>query len=460
MAFTRVQPQAQVQMIPIYSSSIPIYASPTSKDGVVRRVSSCPRPVAITGVQPQAQVQVIQARASPTSKVEVVRRVSSMVVMPTTSAVRLQTDGNRLAASPQACTTTKAARRKGPAPHASLGSDDPPPETAQLLPALPSSWAVDYEIVPEMPVLGAGAFGTILQVRHTETGQNFACKVLHRQFLKARGIAAQIQAEIGYMHAASASCRVANLFAAVEEAGCVFLLMELCVYGSLENELSVQAAGYLPDERAARCAKHLFQGLQDIHAMGIIHRDIKIGNLLVTTGVNGPTVKLTDFGWAAATETRPADLAGTFQTMAPEILRGEAQTTAVDLWSAGAVIYQLVTGLPLVNAESSNAHEEIHTRKQRLLDEIGFLCPLNEDVRPSHVSPVCWDLLCQLLRHDVKDRVSASEALQHEWLREPQLADQGSGLPKGAPATPATSLPGTPSIRSVPSSSLSDRSES
>lgn len=302
--------------------------------------------------------------------------------------------------------------------------------TPKPLPALPAAWTQDYEVVHERPVIGAGAFGTVFQVRHKATQQPFACKVIQRQFLEVRGIGSQLQAEIHFMHYASQSCRVARLLGAAEEAGCVFLLQELCAFGSLDHELRAQPTGYLPDARAARCAKHMLQGLMDLHSMGIIHRDIKLENLLVTTG---GTVKLTDFGWAASAHTKPTDLAGTFHIMAPEILLGEPQSTAADLWSAGAVIFHMVTGRQLIQANigvgateltNCDPHGATRLRQQYLLDDINRTCPLSDSARPVHVSVACWDLLRQLLMPNAEQRLSASAALQHEWVREPVLQDQ------------------------------------
>eukprot|EP00930_Biecheleria_cincta_P053449 TRINITY_DN3895_c0_g1_i1.p1 TRINITY_DN3895_c0_g1~~TRINITY_DN3895_c0_g1_i1.p1 ORF type:complete len:276 (+),score=40.92 TRINITY_DN3895_c0_g1_i1:495-1322(+) len=269
------------------------------------------------------------------------------------------------------------------------------------------------------------------------------------------------------MYRCSLSSRhVARLFAAVEDAGCIFLLMELCALGSLEHVLRAQPSGYIEDERAACCAKDLFQGLVDIHSMGFMHRDIKMGNVLVTNGVDGPVVKLTDFGWAAAVQSRLTDLAGTFQTMAPEVLRGEPQTTAVDIWSAGAVIYQMVTGWPVVSpdfdteATNSDPQQALRACKEHLLDQIIATCPPSEHSRPAHVSPRCWELLGQLLQPEAKARFSAVEALQHEWLQQP-VARQWSVFPNSVcsetsatnmPGTPSTLVPGTPSTLSHSSS--------
>jgi len=282
-------------------------------------------------------------------------------------------------------------------------------------------------------------------------------------------MAAQLQKEVDYMFLASSSCRVVNLHAAIEEAGYIFMLLELCEQGSLEDELA--ASKCLSEALAARYARQLFEGLMDLHSLGIIHRDVKLGNLLVTSSASGPSVKITDFGWAASSEDKVADVAGTFEMMAPEILRGEVQTTAVDMWSAGAVIFQLLTGQPLLphfstGVSTTSPHEALHIRRQRLLQEMMAFCPLSESARPAHVSKSCWNFLSLLLTTDVDARATAQGALQHEWLK-PTLqmtpdvdacimakdTSQHEWPKQATPSptlqTPATSTPSTPDVLSA-----------
>merc|ERR1719215_1912205 len=82
----------------------------------------------------------------------------------------------------------------------------------------------------------------------------------------------------------------------------------------------------------------LMSGLRDLHNLGILHRDIKPENLLIA-----------DVGWCADLRDAPSSLAGTFQYMAPEMLlqRG-VQTEAVDVWSSGVTMTQLLTGRQLL----------------------------------------------------------------------------------------------------------------
>merc|ERR1719313_198018 len=226
-----------------------------------------------------------------------------------------------------------------------------PTSSTSPMPSLPSAWKSQFDLVPDKPMIGSGAFGTIFQVRDRFSHHTFAVKVMQRNYYERRGMGKQLSTEIQAMQRAAAVgdagwSRVVQFHGAQEEGGYIFLLLELCLYGNLAQQLALTPQG-ISEATVARCARHLFQGLRDIHAAGIIHRDIKLANLLITT--NG-VLKITDFGWAAEACEAPRGLAGTFETMAPEVLRQKPQTTAVDMWSAGAVLYHLVTGRRLIQS--------------------------------------------------------------------------------------------------------------
>lgn len=227
--------------------------------------------------------------------------------------------------------------------------------------------------------------------------------------------------------------RVVQLHGAKEENGCIFLLLELCMYGNLTQQLASTPHG-IPEATAMRNARHLFQGLRDIHMAGILHRDIKLENLLITT--NG-VLKITDFGWAVESRDSPRGLAGTFDTMAPEVLQNQVQTTAVDMWSAGAVLFNLVCGRKLIQANVGPGATQLtlkdqrsadQVRKERLLADIKKSCPPPFSARPVGVSEACWDLIRKLLDPDVERRYTAIEALDHPWLR----AEKDQELARGS----------------------------
>lgn len=125
------------------------------------------------------------------------------------------------------------------------------------------------------------------------------------------------------------------------EDGRMFLAMAYVDGGTLRDRL---AHGPLEPLEAALLAAQVAEGLGAAHARGIIHRDIKPGNLLLGDGL----VKIADFGVARLSDqapiTRDGQTVGTWSYMAPEQIRGDEITPAADLWSLGVVLYEMVTG--------------------------------------------------------------------------------------------------------------------
>ncbi|HEX2391659.1 MAG TPA: protein kinase, partial [Solirubrobacterales bacterium] len=113
----------------------------------------------------------------------------------------------------------------------------------------------------------------------------------------------------------------------------------------------LQRQGPVDPEGAAEIGIQACAGLDYAHRRGIIHRDVKPGNLMITGGAVGGgemTVKLTDFGIARAIEqtriTQVGSVVGTAAYLAPEQVRGEEATPATDVYALGVVLYQFLTG--------------------------------------------------------------------------------------------------------------------
>jgi len=299
------------------------------------------------------------------------------------------------------------------------------------LPALPNVWRASFEVCAENPIIGTGSFAQVFQVLHRTSRQHFAVKVMHRPHFSIRGIEAQIDAEIRSMQLLSgdvpgldAERHVVRLHDVTEELDNVFLLLELCHRGDVRRLLREKACGRLAEADAALWARQLFLGLSNIHRLGVLHRDIKPENLLCT---HDSLLKITDFGWCAELKDAPNTLAGTFHYMAPEVLRLQPQTAAADVWSAGAVIFQMLTGRQLLNTflgagatriSHQNPQESTNIRRKRLLEEIATACPPSPSLRPQDVSPSCWKALRRMLAPDVDKRMTVDEALRHDWLQQ------------------------------------------
>jgi hypothetical protein len=151
-----------------------------------------------------------------------------------------------------------------------------------------------------------------------------------------------------------ASPHVVTVFDVVEEPDAVWLVMELVRAPSLEA--LVRERGPLPPALAARIGLGVLDALVAAHAVGVLHRDVKPANVLVSAGANDGDdddrlgVKLTDFGVAALQDesglTLPGLVVGSPSYMAPEQASGDEVGPPADLWALGALLYFAVEGVP------------------------------------------------------------------------------------------------------------------
>src|SRR6266480_2027429 len=169
--------------------------------------------------------------------------------------------------------------------------------------------------------------------------------------------------------------------------------MQLVPHRSLSD--ITRGDGPLPPGRAAQVGLQILNAIRAAHAVGVLHRDVKPGNVLL-----GPDdrVVLTGFGTVVAdgspTLTTSGVLIGSPSYVAPERVRGEPATPAADLWSLGATVYAAVEGRPPFERD-------------------GWMAVLTAVVsdgpdRPSRAGPL-WPVISGLLRKDPGDRLDAAE---------------------------------------------------
>ena len=209
-------------------------------------------------------------------------------------------------------------------------------------------------------VLGEGGMGIVVAARHLDLGSRVALKFLTAEMAKHASIVER------FMREARASaqlqsenvCRVIDV-GRVEETGIPYIVMEYLQGQDLS--LILKSAGPLPATTVAEYMLQAIQALAEAHAVGIVHRDIKPGNLFVTQRPNGkPLVKVLDFGVAKAPTaeqdfslTRTQNVMGSPGYMSPEQLKSSKVVDArADIWSIGVVMYELICGRQPFIAES------------------------------------------------------------------------------------------------------------
>jgi serine/threonine-protein kinase len=191
--------------------------------------------------------------------------------------------------------------------------------------------------------IGVGGMGEVWEADDTVLGRRVALKVLVQE------LANDPRATRRFVREARATAKlthpnVTRIYDFGRDGGVPYLVMELLEGDTLADRL---ASGPLPPAEAASIGAAVADALDAAHRQGIIHRDIKPGNVLLTPAGE---VKVMDFGIAAAADethsTTGSGLYGTAAYISPERAAGQAATPAADLYSLGAVLYELLTGRP------------------------------------------------------------------------------------------------------------------
>ncbi|WP_253862819.1 serine/threonine-protein kinase [Prauserella halophila] len=208
------------------------------------------------------------------------------------------------------------------------------------------------------------------------------------------------------------------VFDITEHDGDPVLVMEYLPSQSLSAILAER--GTLPVPEVARIGEQVAAALVAAHRAGIVHRDIKPGNLLIDSG---GTCKITDFGISRAsgdlTLTQTGLIGGTPAYLAPELARGADPTPASDVFALGATLYHAIEGLPPYGD---------NTNQLALL-----YAAANGQINPPHHAGQATALLMSLLRTEADERPTMGEAQE-------QLAQLAGGAPTAGPPLAATAV--------------------
>ena len=255
-------------------------------------------------------------------------------------------------------------------------------------------------------VIGHGHFGTVRLATHkTRLNSQYAVKTIVKKKLK--GDLSQLQREMEILYTLDHP-NIIKLYAVYEDAKYFHLVTEYCSGGELFDRIVEK--GHFSESEAARLMGKLFLAVNNLHANNICHRDLKPENFLFESEDPSAELKLIDFGLSNKFFDKFAGVemhsfVGTPHYVAPEVLKG-GYGTKCDMWSAGVIMYVLLSGGLPFSGESTN---EVFTKI--LNGDLHFKAEIW-----SHVTRDAKDLLTNLLVLDPSKRFSAEEALEHTWF--------------------------------------------
>jgi serine/threonine protein kinase len=243
----------------------------------------------------------------------------------------------------------------------------------------------DFEL---LQVVGKGSFGKVFQVRKKDTGKIYAMKVLKKEQLLKRKQVAHTQTERKVLEEIDHPFIVSLRFAFQTHDK---LYMVLDYFNGGELFFHLKANGRFSEELARFYAAEIVLAIECLHENTIVYRDLKPENVLLDEEGH---IRLTDFGLSKDSisgNTLTHTFCGTPEYLAPEIIHGAGYNKAVDWWSLGTLLYEMLTGLPPF------FNTNVHVMYEKIMRAtLAF---------PAYVSPEAQSLLTGLLQRNPQARL-------------------------------------------------------
>jgi len=260
-----------------------------------------------------------------------------------------------------------------------------------------------------LQTLGEGEFGKVKLGLHSQWGEEVAVKLIRRGNIDTTVRMSKVEREIEVLRTLKHP-NIVRLYDVIETDKYIGIILEYASGGELFDH--ILAHRYLKEKDAAKLFSQLISGVWYIHQKKIVHRDLKLENLLLDRHRN---VIITDFGFANRFEHRSDDLmqtsCGSPCYAAPELVISEGLYvgSAVDIWSCGVILYAMLAGyLPFDDDPANPDGDNINLLYKYIVNT-----PLSF---PDYVSLEARDLLSIMLVPDPTQRADLRSIMSHEWL--------------------------------------------
>ncbi|CAJ1950575.1 unnamed protein product [Sphenostylis stenocarpa] len=259
------------------------------------------------------------------------------------------------------------------------------------------------------PLIGCGSFAVVWRSRNRVSGLEVAIKEIEIRQLNPK-IRENLLKEISILSTIQHP-NIIRLIETIETDDRIYLVLEYCAGGDLATY--IQRHDKVSETVARHFMRQLAAGLLVLQEKNLIHRDLKPENLLLTTTEAMPIMKIGDFGFARSlTPQGLADtLCGSPYYMAPEIIENQKYDAKADLWSVGAILYQLVIGKLPFNGTTQ------YQLFRNILESTELYFP-PEALEELHSD--CLDLCRNLLRQNPDERLTFKAFFNHNFLQKPR----------------------------------------
>ncbi|KAH9942844.1 Pkinase-domain-containing protein [Amylocystis lapponica] len=260
-----------------------------------------------------------------------------------------------------------------------------------------------------LQTLGEGEFGKVKLGLHMQWGEEVAVKLIRRGNIDSSVRMSKVEREIEVLRTLKHP-NIVRLYDVIETDKYIGIILEYASGGELFDH--ILAHRYLREKDACKLFSQLISGVWYIHQMKIVHRDLKLENLLLDRHRN---IIITDFGFANRFEHRSDDLmqtsCGSPCYAAPELVISDGLYvgSAVDIWSCGVILYAMLAGyLPFDDDPANPDGDNINLLYKYIVNT-----PLSF---PEYISTEARDLLSIMLVPDPAQRADLGSIMTHQWL--------------------------------------------
>uniref|UniRef100_A0A8B9JDR9 CaM kinase-like vesicle-associated protein n=1 Tax=Astyanax mexicanus TaxID=7994 RepID=A0A8B9JDR9_ASTMX len=258
-------------------------------------------------------------------------------------------------------------------------------------------------------VLKAKEFCELCLVKERQTDKVYACK----KFLKKDGKKVRKAAKNEIMILKMMNHpNILKLIDAFETRKEFYIIQELATGGDVFDWILDQ--GNYTERDAANVIRQLLEAVAYLHSLNIVHRNLKLENLMYYTENNHNKVVLRDFYLSRFENGSITEPCGTPEYLAPEVVARHRYGRPVDCWAVGVIMYMLLSGNPPFYDETEEENTDMHNRIifcRIVAGDFEFDSPYWDDI-----SPAAKDLVCRLMDVDQMLRITAQDALWHEWI--------------------------------------------
>jgi len=253
-----------------------------------------------------------------------------------------------------------------------------------------------------LSVIGKGSYAKVLLVRKNDTGQLYAMKVLKKENVEKKNQDKHVKVERTILSEIDHPF-VIKFKGSFQNEKKLFFILEYCPGGELFNLLAKKRR--FSEDQTRFYAAQIVLAIEHLHSKDIVYRDLKPENVLID---DKGYIRITDFG-LSRTNVKDANgaksICGTPEYLAPEIVMRLEYGKAVDWWTVGSIIYEMLVGAPPFYVEN----------RQELFEKIKFDVPKY----PSSLSPNAKNLIEALLKKDPAKRLgTTSKVRDHPWFED------------------------------------------